>query len=76
MRLWNPTSQPIRLQGWSSHWAGPTHQASAGPGADQAGTEAGASSPPLALGSYHLGAPTPWPDSLTNSSCLGIWEGA
>lgn len=76
MRRWNPTSQPAPLQGLSSRWADPTHPASAGPGAGQAVTEAGPSSPHLALASYHPGAPTPQPDSLTSSSCLELWEGA
>lgn len=76
MRLWNPTSQPAPLQGLSSHWATPAHPASAGPQADQAMTEAGSSSPHLALGSHCPGALTPQPDSLTNSSCPEIQEGA
>lgn len=76
MRLWNPTSQPAPLWGLSSHWAAPAHPASAGPRADQAMTEAGSSSPHLALGSHCPGALTPQPDSLTNSSCPEIQEGA
>lgn len=78
MRLWNPTSQPIWLApgpefplgwpytpGFGRSWGGSGWDRSRG-----------LLSPLLALGSYHPGAPIPWPDRLTNSSCLGIWEGA